>query len=335
MIKRLFLILLMGFPFSAIAQNECANALDQAGKLYQAGKLNDAIQVLEPCHAVMPGKREKFEALRLLSLMYFELDNREEAAQYAKMMFRVRPYYFNYPNNDPVAFAKFLSEFKISPALQVGLSTGIAMNHPTLLQSYMATKGSNQYKNAAGIHLRGDFNYTIRSFTVSANLGIMSTSIIQEIKEESGTEKNYKEALRMLQFGIGLQWRLPSIAGQNFQLGLSGGLSHVFSANATLETRNEGISTIIQDSKNTLVEKNRNQFFIEPELSWNYMLQNRHIFRLGMGYQFYFQNLVNPDKRLANSSFVFANEYMNDDVKLGIFKCSVSYMVPLKYHITR
>ncbi|MBI1221691.1 MAG: hypothetical protein GC180_03720 [Bacteroidetes bacterium] len=334
MMKKIIALLLLSLPFLASGQNECANSLDQAGKLYHSGKLNDAIRVLEPCYEKIDGKREKFEALRLLSLMNYELDNRQDAEKYAILMFRIRPYYFNYPNNDPAAFHKFISEFKIRPRIQVGLTTGVLLNQPILLQNYMATKGTNTYKSSAGILLAGNFIYSMDKLSFSGNVGILGTSLAQIIKEESGTRKNYKESLRMLQFSVGAKWKLPSFLGQDFHIGTQAGISQIISAQATLETRNSNLTTVVQDSKNALNEKNKTQFFLEPNFYWNHMLKNRHIMRVGVSYQYYFQNLVNPASRLINQQFVFANEYMNDDVRLGIWKLSFSYIVPLDYHIS-
>jgi hypothetical protein len=125
LLSLLALCLLAAEP--AMAQEECGDALNRAGKSYELGRFDETISQLVDCMATM-NEAEKARAWRLLALSYAFTDRPEEADNAVLQMLEIDPHYLVNPAVDPPELQQLIDRYTIFPRLSIGARGSIAVS---------------------------------------------------------------------------------------------------------------------------------------------------------------------------------------------------------------
>ncbi|MDB4107831.1 hypothetical protein N9595_05140, partial [Bacteroidia bacterium] len=55
---------------------------------------------------------------------------------------------------------------------------------------------------------------------------------------------------------------------------------------------------------------------------------DRGRFDFELGYNLFFSNTVKESERMSDINFIFDSQYINDDIKLGVYKLNLVYTLP-------
>jgi tetratricopeptide (TPR) repeat protein len=120
-IKSLIFLLITGLLFSpmpgfvsmAIAQGKCTEVLNDAEKMYNTGRFDEAIESITSClNKSGITEDEKMRAYRLLGLAYIAKDYLEDAKTAVQKLLDMVPNYQSDPVQDPPPFTKMVEEVK-------------------------------------------------------------------------------------------------------------------------------------------------------------------------------------------------------------------------------
>lgn len=114
----LFIDTVVFFPVSVVAQQCNDVTLSDSRKLYETGKFNEVIRILQPCIDKGFNEKQKVEAYRLLSMTYIAIDSIDRAATETGYLLEINPTFE--PNLfDPPAFIKLVNTLKLAGGTQV------------------------------------------------------------------------------------------------------------------------------------------------------------------------------------------------------------------------
>jgi tetratricopeptide (TPR) repeat protein len=316
------------------AQVNCNDAFFKAKELYNAGKIQEAINTLEPCISSLKSKDYQFEGFKLLAIANHDLGNLEARNKYINKILALRPHYQKYPNNDPSSFTKELTKFQVVPQWEMGLSVGTSINNSRLSKSYTGLNELQKYNPSIGyqfgvIALRSLKN----KLKLKGNLSIGGTSIVHEIESKNNWTKTYKENMGFYNISIGLNKYYKINKKLEGFTGIEIGTMYLYKANVSVTSINFSPESSKIDTKNAIEERNKIQphFGILSGVSYNL---ERGKIDFEMGYNFFTNTTVINSKRMNDTNFIFDSQYINDDIKLGLFTFNFTYSLPLKYRIS-
>jgi len=96
----------------ALAQEGCETALTDAERLYNEGRFDDVIEILEACLPDDLTEGEKGKAYRLLSLTYLAKDYLEQARRAIVNLLEIAPSWQPDPVQDPPPFTQMVAEVR-------------------------------------------------------------------------------------------------------------------------------------------------------------------------------------------------------------------------------
>lgn len=207
MLKTILIVLFSIVASNSFSQNECDDNIQNAQKLYEDGKYNQAVNILE---SVLTDckleKTDKSEVLKYLAASYYELDELEEAEKYMSMFIKKNHGYSGNVNKDPYAFRQELDNFISWPQFYVGLNGGIPINHVVVEKIYpvldSATADYDQEfssKKAFSAMFNAGWNIN-KYFSVNAGFGVTTQTLSQSIPLYTGLSFDYGES--SIQFNI-------------------------------------------------------------------------------------------------------------------------------------
>ena len=108
----------MLFPAFVMAQQCSDVTLGDAKKLYENGKFNEVIRMLNPCLDKGFNEKQKVEAFRLLAMTYIAIDSNDRAAVETGFLLQISP---TYEANlfDPPAFIRLVNSTRLAGGAQV------------------------------------------------------------------------------------------------------------------------------------------------------------------------------------------------------------------------
>jgi tetratricopeptide (TPR) repeat protein len=329
------IIIVFSFHFTAFSQDDCRDALSKANSLYEAGKIEACINTLEPCIKTLETKEDFFEGYKLLAIASQDLGLLEKTSTYIKEMLERRPDYQKYPNGDPSFFTKEVAKYTVQPKLSLGVKVGSNINSVRLEQSYSALNELQRYNSSLGYQFGVSGNYLLgSSLSLRSSVLLGGTSIEHEIANEGVWSKNYKENIRFLDFTLGLNKDFQISKKINIFAGLDAGLMVVTQANVAITSLVSSPESYKVDTKNAIDERNTMQPHAGLVTGVSYELE-RGRFDVEVGYNFFFTNTVIDAKRMSDIDFIFDSQYINDDIKLGLYTLNLVYSLPLNYKISK
>mgnify|MGYP000294827106 CR=1 FL=1 len=317
------------------AQTECDNSLYQANKLYESGKIQDAVTLLEPCVGENMNSEERFEAYRLLAAAYNELKNMDKREEYLLLMLKDQPDYNKKPNTDSREITNALNEYDIRPGMQVGLSFGTNLNMPKLQESYAALSVNQKYLSTFGFQAGITFDYFLRQNT-SATVGasIRQMGIRHELVQEGIWAKNYNELMVTAQINVGGKQFWDLTKTMKGYVGFDLGVGLVRNASINLKTENFVLNTIEQKTKDVIDERNTSLLNVGAKMGMAIDLDAVTV-SFDLGYSNYFTTTIDGSQRLSDRDFVFSTQYINDDIVPRLLIFNIGFSMPLFYKISK
>jgi hypothetical protein len=187
------------------AQVNCDDAFFKAKGLYTDGKIQEAINTLEPCISSLKSKDYQFEGFKLLAIANHVLGNLDARDKYINKILAIRPDYQKYPNSDPSSFTKDLAKFQVIPKWELGLKLGSSINNTRLSKSYSGLNELQKYNTSIGYQFGViAFRSLKNKLKLTGNLSIGGTSIVHVIESTNIWTKTYKENIGFYNLSIGL-----------------------------------------------------------------------------------------------------------------------------------
>lgn len=315
------------------AQDNCRNAVFESDKLYEAGKITELIQNLEPCLENLKNKEEKFEACRLLALAYHETQNIEKSSFYMKAMLKLKPTYQQFPMVDPISFSQKLNQFRVEPKLYLGLEGAPSLGYTILVESYSALPSTQYYAPSLGwnsglsLHIKTGANTRVSAAIKAQRIAV------KHIMELSSNETlTMTETLKFATSQALFHYPFQPTEKIAVSLGTGLGLSYLWQAITLLETLNPGTGEIAQASKLSTDERNRLQPFFITQVNLEYPVGLGHI-GFSPSWQIFLRTSVNPQERLSQPEFIFSNGYVSDDIRLRAINFTISYRHPIVFSV--
>lgn len=315
------------------AQSTGKDILYQSDKLYQQGKIEEVIKLLEPSVDKGLNNEECFDAYRLLALSYLYLQNTNKTDFYMKKMLKSRVDYQKYPNIDPLEFSKLINRYEVRPLWQVGIKAGANLANPVLQNSYSAFVSNQSYLSTTGYQFGAFCEYMIKSnISISADVMMNGFSINQKIDNAGGWSQNYIEDQQATLMNLSCNYYKKISEKMQVYGGIGIGVNYITSALVNLESVNLQTGETFQSTKDALNERNTLPIYASFKLGVAY--QSR-VGKLGIdcSYLNFFTNTVNKDTRYNDQNFIFNNQYVNDDISMRMMLINISYKTPLKWLI--
>jgi hypothetical protein len=321
---------------SAFSQTDCQDALYNANKLYEQGKMYDAIDLLETCMMSLDSKNDQFEAYRLMAICFENMSAESDMSYYVEKMLTLKPYYQSLPNHDAGSFAQAMSTFKVIPKTSIGFKIGFGTNLTKLKQSYSAYDVAQQYQAT----LSYDYGIVGRYFSASdmaleAGITLSGARIRHELNGGEAWTKSYTEQLSLLNFTMtAKKYKQTKMKPLSMFYGIKPGLSFFTSSKSQITTKNLSNGIPAHETKSGLADRNTFQPNLGILLGFSRKL-TKGTMEFQLEYQLFARTTVKSELRLDNETFVFNTGYINDDVKLNMLNLSMTYTIPSSYTIER
>ena len=331
-IKSSVFIVLIFLNSAVFSQIDAKDLLFRSNKLYNQGKIEEVIKLLEPVvHGKLLNREQTFDAYRILALSFMYSLNAEKTDYFMKEMLKLRVDYQKYPNIDPTEFTKLINKYVVRPQIYAGISFGGSSYLPTLMKSYSVYSSDQSYERTNGYQYGGFFEYRLKSnVSVGSDLLINGSAIEHKINDANGWYQQYKEIRKSaLVTVVGTKYRkLNEVV--NVYCGLGLGMNVLTSSKGNIILTSNQTDLVLQSTTNTISERNKISPVGLVRLGVDFQT-NRGKIGFDLTYVDYFNTTVNSEKRYNNADFIFTNQYVSDDIKLRGMMFNLSYKVPVKW----
>jgi hypothetical protein len=330
-----WLILITGLACStqqAFSQ-DCKNALYDAGRLFEAGRMRDCIARLDSCVHELREENELVEAYHLIALSYHVLNEDEKANLYVRKLLVLKPDYQKYPNIDPMDFRKRVNRFKVSPKIYLGLYSGINITSVALIKSYSLFASKQRYQPQMGYGAGFTDDMRIRPLLGITSQLMLSTIFVDHIIENAGgLEQHYSEQQNYYMISASLIKYFTVTRMLTVHAGMGAGAGILGNDNVSLEAIDTKSGNIQQSTKDALTERNGFQPFLLCRIGISYPA-GPAVLCLDAAYEHYMRNTVKSSQRMNDIDFIFNNEYINDDIRYRNILISLALKFPVKWSI--
>jgi len=331
-IKSSVFIVLMFLNSAVFSQIDAKDLLFRSNKLYNQGKIEEVIKLLEPVvHGKLLNREQTFDAYRILALSFMYSLNAEKTDYFMKEMLKLRVDYQKYPNIDPTEFTKLINKYVVRPQIYAGICFGGSSYLPQLMKSYSVYTSNQSYERTSGYQYGGFFEYRLKSnVSLGTDVLINGSAINHKINDANGWEQEYKEIRKSaLVTVVGTNYRkLNDVV--NVYCGVGLGMNVLTSSEGNIILASNQSDLVLQSTTNTISERNKISPVGLVRLGVDFQT-NRGKIGFDLTYVDYFNTTVNSEKRYNNADFIFTNQYVSDDIKLRGMMFSLSYKVPVKW----
>ncbi|MCB0735018.1 MAG: outer membrane beta-barrel protein [Bacteroidetes bacterium] len=326
----LYLMLISVWSVSAqTAGNACDNALIQANKLYESGRIQEALNLLGPCvrHHDLSAS-EQFDATRLLALCYLYQNKSDSTEYFAKQMLTLRPDYQTFHYLDPLELTQVLNSFEVSNRLWVGASVGLSVTQAAVIKNYSTAETPSTYSSRSGLNAGILAEYAVRkTISLVLNPNYNSMSYAREMANVAGRKKAYTELISTFEIPLIARYKYPILGGEAYVQ--AGGQLNIWASSfADVQSTSLSDGTVHQSSTETT----------------DYRVSSVAGFQFGLGYQRqvgpglmsltvkqlrFGSNVVLPERRYDNVDFILDAQYIDADFGLTSNGISVAFKMPL------
>lgn len=337
-IKTLLMLFLLFSSQEILAQESCTEKLYLANKLYEKGKLDDAITIAKECSKTTQNTSEQWQAYRLLAMCYLGNGQQKEAKMAAENMLEINPKYIPSKTKDPIELTRLLSEVKVIPKFSLGIAAtaGGNLTQVAVLNTYNASAYSKNYTSTESWQFGLNTGYHLNEW-LSFHTGVLAISKKYNINYTvAGNDYAIKESLIYL--NIPLYARLASKPYKNFRLFVEGG----FYGGILLSSRSNFSETLNETTKevneeinlNSISRRNNNDYGLLYGLGVMYKVKQIDI---GLDVKYYqsFANITNTDNRYNYQSLLYNYYFIEDDIQLNNLAISLSLFYNLNYQVLK
>lgn len=335
-IKNILLGTFIVFSSFSIAQTSCNNSLYQANKLYESGKIQEAIDMLTPCaNKSTMNKEELTESYKLLITAYGDLNDKKKRDEYVKSLLLLRPDYKNLPNSDSKQFNAAINSFQIIPQVLFGIKFGGNINSPKLVKSFSALEVNQAYENTLGYQIGIFANYQLLSKTqLEVNVASKGINIRHHMEEENVWSKDYAENIRAMHVSFGGNQFVSVTKHINAFGGLFVGFDRMTNSRMSVTTENLNYNQVVQKTSDGM--KRNNIFQPVMGIKTGFAIElNRGFVYMNIGYSHYSNNTIDASKRGVDEKFLFETQYQNDDIKSRLIQFDIGLALPLIYKVSK
>ena len=273
--KYILIIITAGFMMNAFTQSDCLKILEEAGKAFEQGMIEDIPEKLSGCMESGFTRAQKIEAYKLMIMAYLFDDSQYEAEKTMLDFLRKYPEYQIMPN-DPVEFVYLFESYRVTSVLSLSLFAGPTFSNPSVKEPYSAfSASSNNSKNITGTgisiglgvsrELFRNFKLNVDAIYVTNNYSFTDENITQ-VDDNSipGVEITYEETIKRFSFPVTFTYdfRIKNLTSY-IRAGASAEL--LSDATASVEKINNYTSSNLT-ANNVNVKDNRNQMTVSAVL---------------------------------------------------------------------
>jgi hypothetical protein len=232
----------------------------------------------------------------------------------------------------PSELLRLYQTFHAPPIYSIGVLGGINAAFGQRTQSYSLGNSEKDVSTYSRDGLGFQVGLTVKKY-ISKRFELNMDFIYSEIKYEKTfsplnfADVIYKEDQR--------QFNVPLSLTYDFQLGkfspylrLGGGLSYLFSAEATVERQYaqgvQNLPNVTGPAIDMLDQRNNLNFFSTAGAGLKFKVP-RGVIVFDARYNWYFIQQNRPSKRFDNNTLVYEYLYLDDDFKLGNVALSIGY----------
>mgnify|MGYP000418554949 CR=1 FL=1 len=333
----LFLYIVFTATFTIFAQPDCNNNLDLAKKMYNQGRFDEAVTLINTCSEIQTNQVSKWQGLHLLSQCYLGLNDFKKAKAAAEDMLEKNPLYKPSIIDDTKEFVNLLKGVRVVPRFSIGLSTaaGININYPNVMNSYGITTDKKTYKNGKARQFGVFAGYGF-SEKLSLNTGVMyiENNYSLNYKVQKFTF-SYSETMNYLQIPLFARYQILSKGKFKAfaQAGIYTGFLTKSKYNMERTSPDEFDNTKL---KSIDITENRAKTVLGAltGLGVSYKWREGHVFA-DINYQYSFSNINKSENRLSNENLIYNYYYIDDDLRLNNLTLSLGYTFYLNYFVQR
>jgi hypothetical protein len=331
-IKRASLLVIALFTLLSVdAQQKnvpCHKSLQAAYDSYEAGRFDESIGLIKKCINGYD-KEVLFEAYRLLSICYLNMDYQQEANKAAMKVLYHKQDYQKFPFFDPIEFTRLLAEYEVWPRLEGGLKVGGAINSVHVLENYSVVNSSAAFMPKAGYQVGAVVEYYLqKKLSVNAELLYEGIGYSRVADDVSGWRQEYIERLNYLTLPIFGKYYFYTLGGFDFALEAGLQVQFLINTQSNVLFKNNVSGQSFQDSKSLSLLRNNVLLYGIGGLTAKHKLGEGNIV-VGLRCAYGLTNVVNADKRYDDIDFMLNNQYVDSDFRFIPVYFSCSYQRPI------
>ncbi len=326
----LFMVLL---PLSG--QDDCRKTLENAGKLYEQGMIDDIPEMLAPCMESGFTRTEKIEAYKLMIMVYLFNDDQFEAENTMVEFLKKFPEYEIHPN-DPVEFVYLFETYRTTSVFSINLTFGPNLTNPRIIEIYTAGDINNasleNYSGTGfqiGLGIGKDISKNLR-----INLDLYYATKHYNFTEEFGSVIYDEPVLSTITFnekitGLDIpltavyEFNIPGNLNYFLRSGFGAGFINKASGTPKIE-HGEGLPDVTGGDVDIINKRN--------PVSWFYVIGGGLKYKVPRGYfvvdarfNLGLNNIVNTGERYSASELWSKYHYIDDDFALNNVSLVVGY----------
>jgi len=321
------------------AQQDCAENIFEANRMYKNGLLKEAIELASPCRS-SGNITDQWRAEKLLAICYLAQGKTREARQSAERMIELNPTYDPSLTNDPKELVKLVNSVQVLPKFYLGLTTivGLNLTQPQVVNSINGGPYNKEYEGLGSWQFGLSMGYNFDK-NLSLHSGLVAFNKRYDISYDFDDkyEVNINERMTYLVAPLYLRFRSPLAKKLQAFVNLGGYAGRLINAEADFSlTKTIPDETSLEFSDNGLSSmnrKNKMEFGMLTGVGLSTNLKNSSLslkvdYFKGINY-----NLTDSDNRYSNSDLLLNYFYLDDDLRLDNLGISLSYVVNINYKV--
>lgn len=316
------------------AQESCAEKLLRANTFYEQGRLNEAIELANPC--ILSGTTtDKWQAYRLLAMAYLANDQRKEARTVTENMMELNPLYKPSPLKDPPELIKMIHSVVVIPKFSVGLAfnTGFNYTYPVVKGVYNLLDYTKQYRAERDFLGELSIGYFLgKNISIHTGLTVSSNTFSISFTHPWGNTA-IKEKLNYLT--VPVYARYMFFYGRRLrpfvEAGVSG--SYLLSSSSDFTTSTDTSQQVLKglDSRS---RHNVYNYGVSLGAGLSCKAGNGNVL-LALYYGHNFANITRAGERYNSISLRDNYLYIDDDITINNFSIMVGYTFYMNYRVIR
>jgi hypothetical protein len=345
-LKQFLIAMFLLFSISALAQNECQEQIDEAKKLFEDGQFRQAEKetknILENC---VLSKEQENEMLKLITSIYYEMDEIELAEEYVAQFVKKNPYYEASKKNDPNQFRNAIKKVKSFPRFSLGFKAGVPLGRVYTKKVYPILERADylqDYTTKPIIQGGLEFGVNIFSF-LSFNIGsgVRYQKILHQVPQYNGLLFNYQENNLSSTFPASLGFTIPISRnfsskiyfGGEIELFMQSKYAYFYSTEANIsKDLSVYLSQKISNIKIASESRNTYRYSLLGGVRFIYKIQKIGIFT-DVAYIRELDLYNNPEKHFTDPNLYLNNNYVMNDIMLENLDISIGISYNFLYKV--
>ncbi len=328
-----FSLIAFCLSFSFKAHSDCGDNLISAKKLYEEGKLDDAINLILPCSQTESAVQ--WQAYKLLTKAYLAKQDDINARNAAVRMIELHPTYEVNPRYDSKGFINLLKSIDVIPKLSFGLTImyGPNITLPRVTKLYTPAIYDKTYSNKGGFQLG-----LVAGYNINLNHGF-GFNMIYNVKnyqvnyDWSGNSYDISESLRYIDFPLMYRYSFSTNKPVRFSILAGPYASVLVNSHNNIIAKNEAVSSELPHYGSN-VRRKKLAYGGLIGLGLNIKSKKGH-FSLETRYSRSISNITEESSRYDNSLLMYDFVYLDDDIQLDYLSLSVGYHFYINYKVPK